>query len=395
MSDTHSETSTNDDRRRMVGRVILKALALFLVVNIVFLWLYPLEALGRLSAYNLLFPGRLRLPYGDNPEKAYNLSLYNLEAMFAAHELAGKSKAPNEYRVLVIGDSATWGFLQEPEDTLAGAINAQQVVLPDGRSVRAYNLGYPVMSLTKDLLILERAMAYQPDLIVWPVTLESFPYDKQLFPPLLQNNPEAVSRLIETQGLSLAPEAQEGVGAGGWWERTIVGRRRELADLLRLQLYGVLWAATGIDQDIPESYTPRQEDLSADTEFHGLQGPHLQGTDLALEILSAGVRLAGKTPLLIVNEPMFVSQGENSDLRYNFYYPRWAYDDYLRILSGWSAQNGQAYLDLWDSVPNMEFTNSAVHMSPQGTKAFARQVLQAILADPALHSPMQPGAGEK
>lgn len=395
MTQSPTTSPTDDDRRRMAGRVIVKALVLFLVLNFFFLWIFPVQALGRLSAYNLLFPGRMRLPYGDNPAKAYNLSLYNLEAMFASHGLAETNKPLDEYRVLVIGDSAAWGFLLEPKDTLAEAINAQQAVLPDGRSLKAYNLGYPVMSLTKDLLILERAMAYEPDLIVWPLTLESFPYDKQLFPPLLQNNPEAVNQLIEKHGLNLEPKDDSEAKPDEWWQRTIIGKRRELADLLRLQLYGVLWAATGIDQEIPQSYTPRQEDLQPDIEFHGLQGPDLQASDLALEILSAGVRLAGETPVLIVNEPMFVSQGENSDLRYNFYYPRWAYDNYRRILSEWSAQNGHAYMDLWDSVPNTEFTNSAVHMTPQGTQLFARQVLQAILENPRLHTLAQPGAGEK
>ncbi len=57
--------------------------------------------------------------------------------------------------------------------------------LSGGKHVRFYNLGYPVMSLAKDLLLLSYAQSYQPDLIVWLVTLESFPYDKQLFPPLV------------------------------------------------------------------------------------------------------------------------------------------------------------------------------------------------------------------
>src|SRR4030067_829182 len=62
--------------------------------------------------------------------------------------------------------------------------------MPDGRQARFYNLGYPVMSVMKDLLILSYAIRYQPDLILWPLTLESMPYDKQLYPPLLQNNPQ-------------------------------------------------------------------------------------------------------------------------------------------------------------------------------------------------------------
>ncbi len=69
--------------------------------------------------------------------------------------------------------------------------------------MRVYNLGYPVMSLSKDLLILSQAMRYEPDLIIWLVTLESFPYDKQLFPPLIQNNPERMRRLITDYDLNL------------------------------------------------------------------------------------------------------------------------------------------------------------------------------------------------
>jgi len=384
MNNVEDNTASNN-RLRFAGRVILKALLLFLLLNFVFAIWYPLPTLAKFSAYNVLFPGRQRLPYGDNPSKAYNLSLYNLDAMFASHELAGRVKPDDEFRVLVIGDSASWGFLLEPDQTLAAYITDSGAILPDGRRVRAYNLGYPVMSLTKDLLILERAMQYEPDMIVWPLTLESFPYDKQLFPPLLQNNPRAVRELIQTHDLSLDTK-DANFEELSWWKRTIVGGRRQLADLLRLQLYGVLWAATGIDQDIPETYTLRQEDLEADRGFHNLQPPHLQASDLALEILSAGVRLAGDTPVLLVNEPMFISQGQNSDIRYNFYYPRWAYDDYRRIMSEESQRKNWQYLDLWNAVPGSEFTNSAVHMTPDGTRLYASQVLRAIL-DVAKSSP--------
>ncbi len=164
---------------------------LFLIANLVFAVWYPLAGLGRVSAYNRLFPGRERLPYGDNPDKAYNLSTYNLEAMFASHELNAGPKPADEYRVLVIGDLSTWGFLLTNQQTLTGALNQSQLKTPDGRDIRFYNLGYPVMSVMKDLLILSAAARYEPDLILWPLTLESLPYDKQLYPPLLQNNPQA------------------------------------------------------------------------------------------------------------------------------------------------------------------------------------------------------------
>lgn len=358
--------------------IIWRAAILFALINLACVALGLPGGLGKLTAYNWLFPGRLRLPYGDHPERAYNLSLYNLDALFASHELAAGPKPDGEYRVIVIGDSSTWGFLLPADQTFPAVLDGKGDTLDGGQQVRVYNLGYPVMSLTKDLLLLSHALQYQPDLIVWPLTLESFPYDKQLYPPLLQNNPEAVRRLISENHLSLNPQSNEFVETKTW-QRTIIGQRRELADLLRLQLYGVMWAATGVDQDIPEKYTPREEDFENDASFHDLTPPSLEAGDLAFEILEAGVRMAGQTPILFINEPMFISQGRNSDIRYNFFYPRWAYDDYRQLLFSQCEEKGWDCLDSWDLVPGDEFTNSAVHLTRKGTEMFAEKVRSEIL----------------
>lgn len=368
---------------RFIRNVLVKALILFIAANLAFAACYPMPVLGRISAYNHLFPGRLRLPYGDNPDRAYNLSLFNLQAMFASHEIAAGPKPFNEYRVILIGDSSTWGFLLPANQTLSAQMNqlllSNKPIFPSEKYIRVYNLGYPVMSLTKDLLILQQALSYQPDLIIWLFTLESFPNDKQLYPPLLQNNPQAVRNLINTYSLNIDPQSPELVDLT-YWDRTIVGARRPLADLLRLQIYGALWAATGIDQDIPDSYEPRLEDLSAETNFHSLQPPHLDETLLAFDVITAGVQMAaGSTSILLVNEPIFVSQGKNSHIRYNFFYPRWAYDDYRQMMKTKSIANHWHYLDLWDAAENTEFTNSAVHLTSAGTQQLAQHLIQTIL----------------
>ena len=76
-------------------------------------------------------------------------------------------------------------------------------------------------------------------------------------------------------------------------------------------------------------------------------------------------------PLIVVNEPMLISQGANSDMRYNFFYPRWAYDKYRDLLRADMARRGVRYVDLWDAVPQSEFTNSAVHLTPAGSLLLA------------------------
>ena len=40
-----------------------------------------------------IFPGRPRLPFGENPDKAYNFSLYSLDAMLASHEINARQPA--------------------------------------------------------------------------------------------------------------------------------------------------------------------------------------------------------------------------------------------------------------------------------------------------------------
>ncbi len=364
-------------RRSELFRIALKALLLLLVINVLFVFVAPGAVINRLSLYNWLFPGRTRLPYGDNPSRAYNLTMDSLEAMLASHEISGGAKRAGEFRVLLVGDSAAWGFLLPAGATTSAWMNQAQTTLRDGRKIRVYNLGYPVMSLTKDLLLLTEGVRYRPDLILWLFTLESFPYDKQLFSPLLQQNPRQVKSLIERYQLPFEKEAAA-LSEPSFLAQTLVGQRRALADWVRLQVFGVMWAATGVDQEIPERYTPPQEDLSAELNFHNLTPPHLTEADLALPVLVAGDRAVGDTPILFVNEPMFISQGKNSELRYNFYYPRWAYDDYRQILAEYSQAQKWAYLDLWDLIPPEEFTNSAVHLSPRGAELLAQRLLQAI-----------------
>jgi hypothetical protein len=357
---------------RFLRNVMIKGVILFALFNLVWAALNP-QGLGSVSAYNLLFRGRERLPFGEDPGHAYNFSLYNLDAMFASLRLAGSPKPADEFRVLVVGDSATWGTLLRPEETLAGQLDALYLKSSDGRTIRAYNLGYPTLSLVKDLVLLDRAMKFEPDLILWPLTLESFPRGRQLESPIVANNPEVVTDLIQRFSLNLPLPNTSSI----YWSRTLIGQRRELADLLRLQLYGVPWSATGIDQVYPTEYEPAALDLEADRAFGDWQTPSIPTDGLALDVLAAGVKIAGEVPVVVINEPMLVSEGANSDLRYNFYYPRWVYDQYRFELYHACTINGWTCLDLWDAVPQERFTNSAIHMDSLGVEMMLERIIES------------------
>lgn len=369
---------TQTSETQFLRNVILKALLLFITLNLVFSLADPVQKLGRISAYNSIFPGRPRLPFGERPDLAYNLSLYNLPAMFASHTISGTPKTTDEYRVILVGDSSVWGFLLTPSQTLSGILNKDAIKLQDGRSVKVYNLGYPTISLTKDLLVLQFAANYKPDLVIWLTTLEAFPLKKQLSSPIVQNNRSLIQALVQNYNLPLNLD-NAGLERSNFWSKTILGQRRPLADLIRLQFYGVMWSATGIDQYYPPDYDPPQRDLTEDVEFSGMKPPDLQLNDLALPVIQAGVRLVQPAKVLIINEPIYISDGLNSDLRYNFFYPRWAYDQYRMLMLETAASQDWLYLDLWNLVPPTEFTNSAIHLSPDGTVMLADTITDAIL----------------
>ncbi len=76
-------------------RVLVKALILFVLINVIFAWLDP--SLGTISAYNHVIPGRVRFPFGSATDP-YVVMVDNLDVMTASHTISAP-KRQGEYRV--------------------------------------------------------------------------------------------------------------------------------------------------------------------------------------------------------------------------------------------------------------------------------------------------------
>jgi hypothetical protein len=77
--------------------------------------------------------------------------------MFASHKLHRAEKQDDDFRILFIGDSSLWGTLLKPEETLAGRLDQQEMMINGKkRKLQTFNLAYPTLALSKDLLILNR-----------------------------------------------------------------------------------------------------------------------------------------------------------------------------------------------------------------------------------------------
>ena len=357
------------------ARVLIKAAALFVLINLVFALVDPIPALGRVSIYNTLVPGRARLPYGENPA-SYNLSLNSIDAMIASHEVNIMSEG--DFNVWIFGDSSVWGILLDNDETLTGSLNATNIQI-EGQRVRTYNLGHPILSVTKDLLLIDTLRAReQPDLIIWLITLDSMVYADQLEPPLLRNNESLVRDLIRAYDLPLDAGSVEWASQT-WFDRTLVGQRRTLADWFRVQLYGIAWANTGLDQ-VHNEYTPRANDFEQDFSWSSYTEPaELPPDQLAFDVLDRGHAAARGVPVLLINEPIYIADGTNSDIRYNAWYPRWAYDQWRTLLADQAQTRGWNLLDLWDEIPSSEFTDSPVHLTPSGSRQLSARIASAIM----------------
>lgn len=227
------------------ARLLLKAVGLFLVFNFAFAALdIPW---GRLSIYNTIVPGRVRVPYEQQPgyyNFAHNLPVFeDFEAMFASHVIS-QEKAADEYRVVVLGDSADWGFHLPPEKVFTEQLNARHLLTCDGKRIRVYNLAYPLPDVVKDLLILDYSLRYEPDAVLWFVTAMSL-QDKSSAKSLIVPHSTRARQLFADYRLE--PEVAQYLTEPTFWERTLWGRRQVLKKIITLQIYGLGWMATGVD----------------------------------------------------------------------------------------------------------------------------------------------------
>lgn len=348
-------------------RVLGKGLILFVLINILYALIDP--SLGQVSAYNTIFPGRTRFPFGvgTNP---YSLMVNDLDVMFASHVISAP-KMPGEYRVILIGDSSIWGESISIHNTISEQWNRKDDTCGN-REIQFYNLGYPHPSVIKDLLILDKAMEYNPDMVVWFVT------GNTLIPrrsnPLLTTNRERTINLLDRHGIVPFDEDKLAFKEPSFYQKTLWGERSELARLLKLQGLGLLWSITRQDDRISDETSMLSPDVKASNTYRGW-GPTVNlKKKIMFEALSAGHAMAKSIPVLVVNEPIYIATGQNSDIRYNYIYPRWAYDQYREALAAEVQKAGWNYLDLWDAVPVNNFADTGLHPSADGERLMIQKI---------------------
>lgn len=355
------------------SRVLIKALCLFVLANILYALVQPRGS--RVSAYNVFFPGRTRLPFGIVGDP-YTVTVDDVDAMFASH-LIRAPKASDEYRLVLIGDSSVWGEGLGADEVISEQWNAMNLACGD-RTIRAYDLGYPHPSVVKDLVILDKALEYEPDLVVWFVTLNSL--ISQRANPFLVANRGRTVKVLNTYDISFRPGERLAEAEPDFLEKTLLGQRSNLARQIKLQMLGVIWTATRADTNTLADHDPADFEVDDDARYRGMN-PSEDLTGLLLfSALSAGHDIAGSVPVLLVNEPMYIVPQANTRVRYNAGYPRWAYDQYRKAMAAQARSAGWNYLDLWRAIPRRYFLDASLHLGAEGERLLIEKLNPALLS---------------
>ncbi len=348
---------------------MLKTISVLVLLQWMLLGAVP--GMQRESIYGILGLKRERLPLSTVSPFDNALDVGTLGSMFASHVISN-SKAPDEFRVLVLGDSTTWGLQLRADEVLPGQFN--QLGLTCGKKrLRFYNLSFPRPSATKDLLILDQALATKPDAIMWFVTWYTLSPKTRVDHWLIEQNPGAYRRLGTR--FDFLPRDYKPLT---WAERVFAGDSAVFRTI-RYQLYAPVQMATERDNIAGPPHVPATE-LSADESFEGLKPPTLKPNRVSIDQVADFMELATGTPVLLVNEPIQIMQGmANSDVRYNSYYPRWVYDQYRSTVAEAASANGWNYLDVWDLFPEQSFADTPLHLKPEAHRELAEYLAPQVL----------------
>ena len=381
------ESAARDSRlatRDYFLRVVVKALLLFLLFDVLQAAVGLDRRLESLSIYRRLVPPLARLSaMRDYPAGV----MWPLGPLLDAHRI-GLPKGTDEYRVAVLGDSGTFDPYHRSADAVPGQMSRLGVRVGERRLV-AYNLAYQKANAVAGLLILRHAVEKKADAAVWFVSLFDLGSDAPSrvwggeMHIIVRTNADELPDLVRRYGISTW-ETRRLVREEPLWKRSIIfrgARYRDDALLLARSVLDLTSAGDPTESVRPERPWVGSFPLPAvpDLEQNGADDPPMPNGRWRTLVAGEALARARGAVLLVVNDPIFVASGPNSDREYNSYYGKAIYDRYRRVLETFCRENAIPYLDLWNLVPPSEFADTPGHYTLAGNARIARAVTGKLM----------------
>lgn len=362
---------------RAMARIFIKSMLLLLILNVirVVFNINIVDSIININTWGLTGHGRERLVYpGD-----FKNGQLPIESLLATHELVYRPKAADEYRVLVLGSSGIVGYGLHDQDTFTAQLNARGLKI-DGKRVVTYNLAYPSPQVARDIVILDAAVQYQPDLVIWFCTAGAVintPHkgDNTAFFDL---NRARLKRLTDAFGLQswyvawMLPEPDQNPWFTFYHQDTLLTWLDSLLYPFSTPDLALINRRSG-DELIPPKASY----------FAGMDGFSPQPNQ-TWQFFLVGQTLTQRVGagLLIIDEPTLIGHGPNSDINYNKTYERVFYDNFRGAMSLFTQQHHIWYADLFNVIPASNFTDTALHADRIGYSILVDRVATILKNGP-------------
>jgi hypothetical protein len=320
---------------------------------------------------------------GQRLHEQSGMSVYWLELLLRQHEVCWWRSAPADaVRVFLFGNSAVFGHPVRAEETAAAQLNRHF----NDRSIPAhvFNLGLIASYQLKDALIIHESLKYQPDVIVYGVTLSDFihlapsdwPALRQLFESssgqlnaLAQEHPPGLTQPLVTYERVLN---EPGVKWARGYHFREIGRLirtavRHQAESLRQFFLPKYVSAQPVTQGRQLRYDCGAVKREMSEHYQDWQEwnilPYLQK-----------IQDSAKIPVVVVNWP--VTHDPVQDC-YNVRYTNAVFEQYNDWIERETRMRGLRYLDLHDVLPAEDFVDS-LHVGASGQRRIAERLAPVL-----------------
>lgn len=312
-------------------------------------------------------------------------SAYWLYPLLRQHQLCHDALAhPNAPRAILVGNSAVYGHPLPVDSTFSGRLN--QRLREHDAPGRVYNLAWVNAYDLRDAVILHAALEYQPDLIIYPLSLADVPhYAPSLFGSVaafFDSNDTATRQMARERPAGLEEPfdlyetafAKQGPAKGCWARLQDVGSLARAAAHAQAEKLA-RWADPAYTGPTFRTHTPKarydcSETLAVEERTHR----NWQQWNV-LAYLKQLHDIYG-TSILVLNWP--VSHDPIGDC-YNVRHSAVGIDEFNDWMRTESAARGLAYIDLHDLLPKELFLDS-LHPSAEGHRRIADAVAPTVEA---------------
>jgi len=306
--------------------------------------------------------------------------LFWLELLLRQHEVCWRAEP--EARIFVFGNSGPTGFPLPADQTFVEILNAafRQRRVP----AHLFNLGFNYPYQLKDALIVSAALGYEPDAIVYPLTLDDYQHVAPAFFPGLTEFMEANLGELNALATHHPPGLAEPIAAYQAAHSQRAPPSDPLWKLRQLGSYvrsGVRRNAVAMSEWLSgRARDPRTLTRPPDATYDCTETKRILTTQFKewqrwniLAYLAEVQRTRG-VPVLILNWPMAANPVGDC---YNARSSLSAIDEFDVWLRDQTTMLGLMYLDLRTELPSNAFLDS-LHLSAEGHRAVAAALQPAL-----------------